>query len=234
MALPDEAIRELTALSGVVLMHEDIDETLNEICRIAVRAVPRAEGASLTAFSEKGPEAVAASDDWSKSLDEMQYGEHEGPCLDAARTGLVFRVRDMANEPRWPSYMPRAVELGARSMMSLPMATEGKTIGALNVYARTADAFSAEAVALAEIIAGHATLASQVSATLFKHRSVAEQLRVAMGSRAGIEQAKGILMGQRRCSAEEAFNILVRLSQDTNRKLRDVAEALVTEATEAP
>jgi transcriptional regulator with GAF, ATPase, and Fis domain len=231
MALPDDAVRELTALSGVVLLYEDIDETLNEICRIAVRAVPRADGASLTAFSEKGPGAVAASDDWSRSLDEMQYGEHEGPCLDAARTALVFRVRDMANEPRWPSYMPSAVALGARSMMSLPMATEGKTIGALNIYARVPDAFDAEAASLGEIIAGHASLASQVSATLFRHRGISEQLREAMGSRAGIEQAKGILMGQRRCSEAEAFNILVRLSQDTNRKLHDVAAALVTEAT---
>jgi hypothetical protein len=58
MALPDDAVRELTALSGVVLLYEDIDETLNEICRIAVRAVPRADGASLTAFSEKGPGAT--------------------------------------------------------------------------------------------------------------------------------------------------------------------------------
>jgi AmiR/NasT family two-component response regulator len=51
-----------------------------------------------------------------------------------------------------------------------------------------------------------------------------------MQSRAVIEQAKGILIGQRRCTPQEAFDILVRLSQDTNRKLRDVAEALVAQA----
>ena len=59
---------------------------------------------------------------------------------------------------------------------------------------------------------------------------VAEQLQTAMQSRAVIEQAKGILMGARRCKAEEAFDILVKLSQDTNRKLRDVAQALVDDA----
>jgi hypothetical protein len=204
MALPDEAVHELTALAGVVLSHESIDECLIEICCIAVRAVPGAEGASLTAFSEKGPGAVAASDDWSKALDEMQYGEHEGPCLDAARTSLVFRVPDMAHEPRWPSYMPRAVAQGARSMISLPMATEGKTIGALNIYARVPAAFDAEATSIGEIIAGHASLASQVSATLFRHRETAEQLREAMEARMAIEQAKGILIGQRGCSPQEA------------------------------
>ncbi len=34
-------------------------------------------------------------------------------------------------------------------------------------------------------------------------------------------------MGQRRCSADEAFQLLVNVSQETNRKLRDVAAALI-------
>jgi AmiR/NasT family two-component response regulator len=42
-----------------------------------------------------------------------------------------------------------------------------------------------------------------------------------------IEQAKGILMAQQSCSADEAFNVLVKLSQQSNRKLREVAQALV-------
>ena len=59
----------------------------------------------------------------------------------------------------------------------------------------------------------------------------ADQLAEALRSRAVIDQAKGILMGARRCTAEEAFDILVRLSQQSQRKLRDVAQALVAETT---
>ncbi|MGZ4520792.1 MAG: ANTAR domain-containing protein [Mycobacteriaceae bacterium] len=58
----------------------------------------------------------------------------------------------------------------------------------------------------------------------------AEQLREAMSSRAVIEQAKGIIMAQRRCGGDAAFAVLVQLSNDTNRKLRDVAAALVDTA----
>lgn len=65
---------------------------------------------------------------------------------------------------------------------------------------------------------------SQLAAAL--QREVA-QLRQAMESRAGIEQAKGILMSQRGVGPEAAFALLVRLSQDTNRKLRDVAAEVV-------
>jgi AmiR/NasT family two-component response regulator len=60
---------------------------------------------------------------------------------------------------------------------------------------------------------------------------MADQLQTAMQSRAVIEQAKGVLMGQRRCQADEAFNILIKLSQDSNKKLREVAQALIDHST---
>ena len=230
MSVPDEAVRELARLAGVALGQSDLQSTLVEICRIATTAIPRAVGASVTTFPEGRPGAVA-SDDWARELDELQYAEHEGPCLDAYRTGNAFRVRDLEQEPRWPSYTPRASERGARSMMSLPMASEGKTIGALNVYSREVDAFDSEAASLGELAAAHAGLASQVSAAFFGHRDLAEQLRDAMASRAVIEQAKGIVMARERCNADAAFDALVRTSQRANRKLRDVAAELVAETS---
>ncbi len=234
MPLSDDALRELTGLAGLALGHEDLPTAQAELCRIAQRTVPGAEAASLTSFSESGPTAAAASDAWGAELDELQYVEHEGPCLDAGRSGMLFRVRDMAADPRWPSYLPRAVERGARSMVSVPMNVESKTIGALNVYARVPDAFDAEAVSVAEIVAGHASLASQVAATLFAQRRLGDQLREAMRSRAVIEQAKGVIMATTRCGADEAFELLVKQSQHENRKLRDVAEELVERQAGGP
>lgn len=225
--LLEGAAGELLALAGVALAHDDLPDALREICRIAERAVPNADGTSLTTFDAAGPHAVAASNDWAEQLDEMQYVEHEGPCIDAARTGLVLRVRDIGREPRWPSYMPRARDVGAASMVSIPMTVEAKTIGALNVYSRTVDAFRAEDVSVAEIIVGHASLATQVAAALHGHRSLADQLRTAMASRAAIEQAKGIMMRSVGCGPDAAFERLVQQSQHENRKVREIAEELV-------
>jgi len=86
-------------------------------------------------------------------------------------------------------------------------------------------------VSIAEIVAAHAGMASQVAAALFGHRDLAQQLREAMQSRAVIEQAKGIVMAQQRCTVDEAFERLTKVSQNSNRKLRDVARALVEEAS---
>ncbi len=227
--LPDNAVRELAALTGLVLAQDDIASTQDEVCRIATRAVPGADGASITSFTDAGPKASAASDDWGRSLDELQFVEHEGPCLDCLRTGNVFRVRDLASDPRWPNWAPRAVEQGARSVISLPMTAEGRRVGALNLYSREPDAFDAEAASVAEIISAHAGLATQVAAAFFAHRDLGQQLRAAMASREVIEQAKGVLIATRRIPAEEAFQALVGMSQHTNRKLRDVAQALVDE-----
>jgi GAF domain-containing protein len=225
--IPEESVRELIALTGLPLAQQDVPSTLQQMCRIAVRALPPARGATFTSFTESGPGAVAASDEWAKSLDEMQYHEHEGPCIDAARTGLVFRVRDLATDSRWPSYAPRAAEHGARAMVSLPLTVEGKVLGALNVYSHEPDAFSPEEVSIAEVIAAHASLAMHTATALKEHRSLSEGLREAMQSRAVIEQAKGILMAQRKVTAEAAFDLLREASQHRNTKLRLVAEQVV-------
>lgn len=233
MAVPDETIRELAELAGVVLGQKDLEATLVELCRIGVRALPSADGASITTLRD-GQATALADGAWAAEFDELQYVEHEGPCFDALRTGNVFRLRDLTAEQRWPSWVPRAVERGARSVVSLPMMAHGQCVGALNLYAREVDAFTSESVSVGEILAAHAGLATQVATAFFRHRDLAEQLSEAMHSRATIEQAKGILMRSRRCGPDEAFDMLIGLSQASNRKLRDVAAALVAEVSSRP
>lgn len=227
MSFNEESLRRLSGLAGAVLGQADLHSTLVEITRLPVAVLPDCHGASLTTFEDGTPGVGAADGDWARQLDELQFEEREGPCMDAARTGNVFRVRDLAEDVRWPFYAPRAVAAGARSMASLPMASEGKIVGALNVYSRQAGSFSAEDVALGELMAAQAGVAMQVAASFFRHRDLAEQMQTALASRARIEQAKGVLMSSRGCSEEEAFALLVELSQTSNRKLREVAEALV-------
>jgi PAS domain S-box-containing protein len=55
-------------------------------------------------------------------------------------------------------------------------------------------------------------------------------LRRALSSRSTIEQAKGMVMADRRCGPDEAFQLLVDMSNQSNVKLADVAAALVYQA----
>jgi GAF domain-containing protein len=228
----DPHLDELSTLAGLALHQTDLSATLIEICRVATRAVPGAEGASITTINQGQPTALA-SDEWALGLDELQYSEHEGPCLDAYRTGNAFRVNDFTVETRWPAYGPRAAERGAISMISVPMAAESKVVGAVNLYARSQAVFDGHAVSIAQVVAAHAGLASQVAAAFFGHKDLSDNLAAAMRSRATIEQAKGILMDRRNCGPDDAFDVMVQLSSTSNRKLRDVAAALVDEASGA-
>jgi hypothetical protein len=102
VTFPEESLRAVAQLAGAVLGQEDLDSTLAEVTRIAVLALPDCEGASLTTFHDGTPGVVACDSTWARQLVELQYEEREGPCLDTARTGNVFRVRDLAEESRWP------------------------------------------------------------------------------------------------------------------------------------
>ena len=147
--------------------------------------------------------------------------------MDCIEGGEPLIVPDMDSEPRWPDWAKSAAVLGAGSSLSMPVPLQREVFAALNIYSLERDAFDDAAVELASTFAAYAGVALANMHLYTAQGQVAEQLQAAMRSRAVIEQAKGILMGQRRCTSQEAFDILVGLSQDTNRKLREVAQALV-------
>ena len=99
--------------------------------------------------------------------------------------------------------------------------------GALNLYALDKDVFDEDASMLAQTFSGYAAIALGNAHLYDATASLAQHMQAAMEHRAVIEQAKGIIMAERHCTAEEAFKIVSKLSQDTNRKLRDIAVALV-------
>lgn len=225
-----ETALALAQLAGIVLSEQDVNGALTRITQVSVDVVAACDGASLTMRESGVPSAPAADSDWSRALDELQFAEQEGPCLDCLRDGSVMRVRDLTCDSRFPSYGPKAAEEGALSVLSLPLAADGRTVGALNLYSRRLDGFDLQALATGEVLAAHAALAVQTAAAYFSHRDLADQLREAIASRAVIEQAKGVLVAQRRCTPEAAFELLVTASQHANTKLREVAARLVEEA----
>ena len=222
-------------LSRVVLVDRSLEDVLGEVTDIAARGIPGAESTSITLV--RGDRAFTAAHTGEMALvaDELQYEQGYGPCMDAGRAGVVLRIDDTRTEQRWPDYVPRVLEVGVRSSLSMPLPYQGSTIGALNIYSTRPQAFlSAEseeaATAVAEAVAV-AVVNADAHDRLADH---ARNMRVAMESRAVIEQAKGVLMAQRGVDAGQAFDILRDASQRYNRKLRDIAAGIVATTTESP
>lgn len=170
---------------------------------------------------------VASADALAMVLDEKQYEHDEGPCVQALYTGLVVDAPDLAVEDRWGGYPQVVLGHGIGAVLSVPLVVHDKPVGVLNLYARAAHAYSDEDRRVAAVLAEQAAIAVTAALRHYDEVTLADHLRVALSSWSVIDQAIGIIIGQRRCTADEAFAMLRTISQRRNIKLRLVAADLV-------
>lgn len=218
---PADPIDVFAEVARSLAEQEDLASTLDRIVRLAVETVPGAEFAAVSMIRRRREvETVAATDDVCRRVDEVQYSTGQGPCLRAIWEQEVVRIDDLSGTTDWPGFAGRAVALGISSMLCFRLFVEDDTSGAVNLYARRAGAFDEQSERVGHVFAAHAAVA-------WDHARQVDGLSEAARSRAVIGQAQGILMGQRRITAEAAFTHLRSVSQRDNRKLRDVAQDVV-------
>ena len=204
------------------LRSDDEAALVSAVCGEAVRLVDPARHAGvILAVGRRSLEVVAATGPVPQQLDALQQQAGSGPCLTAARSQEVIRLEDVRNDHRWPPFAMQATAAGVGSMLCLPLHVDKSTFGTLSLYADTPRAFKDVTESVARVLAVLAAI------TLAESRGKAN-LQRALESRDLIGQAKGIIMQAHRLTAEEAFALLVRRSQETNTKLVEVAEAVVT------
>lgn len=200
---------------------DEPEAVLAEIVLGAVALIPGCdEGSISVVLGRRTVTSHAPSGELAIIIDDLQESLGQGPCLDAAYEHETVRVADMASETRWPKFTKAALAAGAAGMLSFQMFVEGDDLGALNLFSRTAGAFDDESEHIGLLFASHAAVAW----------AAAEQklsLRRVVASRQLIGQAQGILIERHKVTADEAFTLLVRVSQHRNVKLREVAAGLL-------
>lgn len=200
---------------------QDLRTALNRIVHLAVEVLDGCEFASVWLVERNKITSPGASSDVPRKVDEIQAETGEGPCMDAMREHEVFHTGDLSVEERWPNFSSRAHdEFEIRSVLSIRLFLEADTLGALNLYSTTQDAFDDTDLALGSVFAAHAAVAM-----LSARRE--EALERKAESRDVIGRAKGILIAREHINDERAFEMLKRASQRLNVKLRDVAEQIV-------
>jgi GAF domain-containing protein len=130
------------------------------------------------------------------------------------------RTDDFREEQRWPQYSAALVEIGVLSGLSFKLYSSDRTAGALNLFAFKPNAFDAEAETIGAVLAAHAAAAILASRQ-------EQQLESALSTRDRIGQAKGIIMERYGVDDLRAFDLLRRLSQDSNTKLIDIAQQVI-------
>lgn len=228
---------ELTAeLHRVLLEDDDISRVLHSITELAVEhlSVNRRVLCGIVLQRDRRNIVVASSSAEAKQLDEVQAGYDEGPCLEAQRTSTLIRVPDVRAEVRWPHYMEEVRQHGLRSILAVPLGLSTTASAAINFYSVEPGAFDEADGEAAQRYADVASVVIGVALRIAAHAEAAEDRRLAMESRTAIDLAAGIIMGQNRCSQDEAMAILKSASNNRNIKLRTLAEQVIASSGHGP
>ena len=203
---------------------ETVEDVLSRLVQVACTAVHGVDFAGVSLARHGGIETVAASAPLVGEADRLQYELGEGPCLDAMAGQTPTVVTDMNSDRRWPRFAPRAVELGVRSQMGIEIFRDGTTVGGLNLYASQPAAFDDTTRHAAILFAVHAAIALDKTMTV-------TDLTKALQTRQTIGQAVGIVMHRYTVNEHAAFQYLVRVSQNSNTPLREVARTIVNKVS---
>ncbi len=226
---PDGAVSQaLEELGRLTLREHSMESLMQRVVELTKVVMPGHSEASISLLVNDRPTTVVFTGDLARDCDESQYGRGYGPCLHAASSGEVTEVADARVETRWRDYMQRAAEYGSLSSLSTPLPLSEGIAGALNVYAHEPAAFDDESRAAAQRFAPYAGVAVSNMFAYQNAQDLADNLERAIESRAVIDQAKGILMERHKLTADRAFQLLARISMQSNIKLRAAAEELVT------
>ncbi|MEV0091038.1 GAF and ANTAR domain-containing protein [Streptomyces sp. NPDC050738] len=205
---------------------------LTELAEQSVRHTAACCGAVVTVADAGAERRTTATHPDLVALAAVQLAAGEGPILTALDSGEPVDAWDLLAEDRWPDYRAVALDSGIRSAVTLPFRRSGIEV--------TLSLYSFRPGALDDAVRGPvALLGEQATANLVRERhyravlAEVDQLENALRSRPVIDQASGIVMHVLGCDAAEAFQILRRISQRTNRKLADVAEAVADSVGES-
>lgn len=213
--------RRIAQLARGFYRPTDLDETLRGVTAAAVELVKGAACADiLIVTGRKHFRSLAATSEIAEHLDDVQEQFGEGPCLDASFKYLVVRADDLRTETRWPRFAKAAVDAGVLGALSFQLYLDQESMGALNMFSFEADAFGPLAEATAEVLAAHAAMAMSAARSQGQFAS-------ALATRDIIGQAKGMIMERFGIDAVAAFELLRKLSQDSNVPLAEIAQRIV-------
>lgn len=215
-----EELTEVTRL----LEADDVPATLERIVARAITTIPSCDHAAVVVRTHGAVEAVSPGDS-----DLLGDGTIAGPVLESVTFDEPRRMSDAAYDQRWPAFAARMAKHGYRSCVVLPLRTGGnEQSAAFALFSAQPDAFHDATYDLVLLFTLHAGVAFDNVNLYTDSKRLIDQLTTALRTRTTIGQAQGLLMRRFEVDRTQAFELLRGSSQNLNRKLREVAEILVS------
>ena len=215
-------------LADTLVADFDVVDFLHTLTNRTAELFDAAEAGVMLSDQRGGLRVMASSSERARLLELFELQNEQGPCLDSFNSGDPVHAEDLLHEDRWPLFTAEATEAGFRSVHSLPLRFRSEVIGALNLF-RTKPGLLAETeLEGAQAMADIATISILQERALREAKVLADQLQRALNSRVIIEQAKGVLAERTQVNLDDAFNMLRSYARNNNRRLHDVATAVVS------
>ena len=217
----------LRRIAAIPADDDVVDGALRLVVALARATVAGADGVSVSLRRHGRLATVASSDQTIAAMDADQYATGEGPCVDASVAGHWFHSEALDGETRWPEFIPRAQSLGINAILSTPLFATAGPVGALNMYSRTAAAFSPEEQQLAAVFASEASSILTTAGVDVPDEELSNRFHEALRAREIIAQAQGVIMERDGGSEDDAYTVLRTSSMRTNVPLKTCATEVV-------
>jgi transcriptional regulator with GAF, ATPase, and Fis domain len=190
-----------------------------------------ARAAGLLLADHRGRlQLMAASDERSEMLELFQVQAREGPCQDCFTQGTAVLNADLTRAgDRWPTFAPRAVAAGYRSVHAFPLRLRNETLGALNLFGTDSGRMDATDMRIVQALADVATIGMLQQRAVQRGDDLTDQLQGALNTRIVIEQAKGMVAQTHAITPDQAFEMLRTYCRRNNLKLTDVANRVISD-----
>jgi len=222
--MPDDDIltiaKELVEVTRLVEA-DDFGSTLQRFVTRIVRTIPGCDAATLTVRGTESVETVAGGADL--GFDPLA----PGPVVEAVTFTEPRRLDDVNTDQRWPGFSAQMINGGFQGCIALPLATHGEENAVLSLFSRKAGQFDEIAYDVVLLLTLNAGVAFDNATLYHDSHQLVGQLQMALRTRSVVGRAQGLLMRHFDYDSERAFDVLRRASQNSNTKLRDLAELLV-------
>jgi hypothetical protein len=220
----------MIALAGTPEHSSSLATQLVSIAKLTAERVSAASYASVTALRGRAYATVAVSDDLIRAVDEAQYADNAGPCLDALGTSSPVGVPDIDKTLQWPGFHEAAPRMGLHASVSVPLyAGRGDAIAVLNVYGH-------DRAVMAPLIAGICSVHGHTDDVddeklLSELDSGGQELVAgylgALSVRATVRLAIELIRADNRCGADDAYLSLCICAGNAGTDLAEAANALL-------
>lgn len=219
----EEQIKALSKISKAIASELYLEDILRLIVVVTAQAMA-SNICSLMLIDEKEKELViratqSISEEYNKKP-PLRIGE--GIAGKVAKENKPLTVKDVTKEKEY-KYQGIAKKEGLCSLLCVPLAVKGKTIGVINCYTPEPHIFTETEIDILTSVANQAAVAIENTELMVKSRVIREELE----ARKRIERAKGILMKEEDLTEEQSYLKIQKYAMGNRKTMREVAEAII-------